>query len=78
MIMVLTVVSAGLSAVNPSGTLPIVHITTNTGQPVTDRDNYVTGTIYIDNCAAGQTLGTAASPKTMSIRGRGNCTWAGF
>ena len=78
MIVVLTVVSAGLSAVNPSGTLPIVHITTNTGQPVTDRDNYVTGTIYIDNCAAGQTLGTAASPKTMSIRGRGNYTWTGF
>lgn len=78
MIVVFTVVSAGLSAVNPSGTLPIVHITTNTGQPVTDRDNYVTGTIYIDNCAAGQTLGTAASPKTMSIRGRGNYTWTGF
>lgn len=75
---ILMVASAGIWAVNPSGTLPIVHITTTSGMPVTDRDNYVTGTIYIDNCAANQTLGTAASPKSMSIRGRGNYTWTGF
>lgn len=77
-VMVLMVVSAGVWAVNPSGTLPIVHITTANGQPITDRDNYMAGTIYIDNCAADKALGTAAAPKPMGIRGRGNHTWRSF
>ena len=63
---------------DPSGTLPIVHLTTTSGQPVTDRDNYVTGTIYIDNCAADLALGSASAPKPMGIRGRGNHTWKSF
>lgn len=66
-------------AVNPTGTLPIVHVYTVSGLPVTDKENYVAGKIYIDNVGAGQSpLGTAAVPLDMEIRGRGNWTWLGF
>ena len=66
-------------AVNPTGTLPIVHVYTVSGLPVTDKENYVAGKIYIDNVGTGQSpLGTAAVPLDMEIRGRGNWTWLGF
>ena len=78
-VVALLCMSATIWAVDPSGTLPIVHITTATGQPVTDRDNYVQGTMYIDNTSsAADAFGSAELPKQMQIRGRGNYTWKGF
>ena len=78
-VVALLCMSATMWAVDPSGTLPIVHITTATGQPVTDRDNYVQGTMYIDNTSsAADAFGSAELPKQMQIRGRGNYTWKGF
>ena len=63
---------------DPSGTLPIVHITTENGAQI-ERENYVNGTIYIDNTASpNEEFGTQAMPKAMEIRGRGNYTWKGF
>lgn len=66
--------------VSPSGTLPIVYVTTANGAPVTDKENYISGTIFIDNkgVAPQDTVGTAQSPAPMQIRGRGNWTWTGF
>ena len=77
-ILILLATSAVMFA-NPSGTLPIVNITTATGQPVTDRENYVEATMYIVNTAnPSEALGSVASPVPMKIRGRGNYTWKGF
>ncbi len=66
-------------ALNPSGTLPVVYVNTF-GQPITDKETYINGTIYIDNLGLAEydTLGTAANPRTMQIHGRGNWTWTGF
>ena len=78
LVLLLMSCSLALSAVNPSGTLPIIHITTENGGQIT-RDDYINGTMYIDNTASVQDeFGTAALPKEMKIRGRGNYTWKGF
>lgn len=78
-IVVVCLLSAGIQAVNPSGTLPIVYMTTNSGQPITDKENYVPGTVYIDLLNTGYAaLGTSTAPLTAQLKGRGNWTWSGF
>lgn len=63
----------------PSGTLPIIYISTANFQPVTDRENYVEGSMYIVNDADPTlSMGSVSSPVAMKIRGRGNYTWLGF
>lgn len=51
--------------------LPIVHITTCTGNEVASKEEYIDGTIAISNCDEQY----AFEPMDMEIRGRGNHTW---
>ncbi len=66
---------------NPSsGTLPVMYLNTNSGLEITDDENYVPATVYID--ATGipgyESLGTKDAPLVAQTKGRGNYTWTGF
>ncbi|MBQ2541416.1 MAG: CotH kinase family protein [Paludibacteraceae bacterium] len=62
---------------NVSGTLPVVYITTSA--PVTSKETYVTGSLYIDPLSTGATpLGSESAPVAANFKGRGNWTWTGF
>ena len=76
---ILCLMSAGMIATNPTGTLPVVYMNTTSGQAITDKENYVPGTVYIDPLNTGYAaLGTSAAPITGQFKGRGNWTWTGF
>ena len=61
-----------------SGTLPVLFI--NTEQAVTSKETYVAGTCYIDalGLAGYESLGSADSPLSLQVKGRGNYTWTSF
>lgn len=63
-----------------SETLPVMFINTTNNVPITSKEEYVTGTYYIDNLGLdGYTsIGTSEEPLTLQIKGRGNYTWVGF
>lgn len=67
-------------AVQPSGTLPVLYITTENNAPVTSKDDYINATYYLDAKGINgyQNIGTATTPLTMEIKGRGNYSWTGF
>ena len=67
-------------AVNPSGTLPVLYITTENNTPVTSKDYYLNASYYLDakGIAGYDNIGSAAAPLTMEIKGRGNYSWTGF
>ncbi len=67
-------------AVSPSGTLPVMYITTENNTPVTSKDTYLNATYYLDaqGIAGYENIGSAAAPLTMEIKGRGNYSWTGF
>ena len=71
---------ASAFAINPSGTLPVLYITTENNTPVTSKDDYLNATYYLD--AKGITeytnIGSASAPLNMEIKGRGNYSWTGF
>lgn len=63
-----------------SNTLPIVHVNTQEGQPITDKENYINASFRIEipqDCGqfAGWELGTVDEPLEIGIRGRGNSSW---
>ena len=77
----LGIISALLSfAAEPSGTLPVLYITTENNTPVTSKDYYLNATYYLDaKGIAGYTnIGNTTAPLTMEIKGRGNYSWTGF
>ena len=60
-----------------TGTLPVVYLTTEA--PIVDKENYITGSLYIDPLSTGyKALGSAEAPITGLFKGRGNWTWNGF
>lgn len=67
-------------AVQPSGTLPVLHIDTENHQDITSKENYLAGTYWLEtNDAPGvEAIGSEQSPLPLQIRGRGNYTWTGF
>lgn len=67
-------------AVNPSGTLPVMYITTENQTPVTSKDYYLNATYYLDakGIAGYDNIGSASAPLNMEIKGRGNYSWSGF
>lgn len=67
--------SVTVSAYAPSGTLPVMSITTENGQPVIDKENYITATYSIDPMGFDD---IDALSGTLQIRGRGNYTWTEF
>ena len=72
----LMVLSAALSAVavDPSGSLPVMYITTENGTPVTSKDDEVKASCYVDpkGQTVSGTIGSADAPLTMTIASRGN------
>ena len=67
-------------AVNPSGTLPVMYITTENNTPVTSKDYYLNATYYLDakGIADYENIGSESAPLNMEIKGRGNYSWTGF
>ena len=67
-------------AANPSGTLPVLYITTENNTPITSKDDYLNASYYLDakGIAGYDNIGSAAAPLTMEIKGRGNYSWTGF
>ena len=64
-------------AVSPSGTLPVMYITTKNKQAV-DRYNYADATLYVTGHGQYAALGDVNNQIPLTIRGRGNWTWDGF
>lgn len=68
-----------LKAVEPSGTLPVVYITTQNSAEITSTENYINATFYIDAKSSGYTsVGSASSQSAMKIRGRGQASWTNY
>ncbi|MBQ9669137.1 MAG: CotH kinase family protein [Prevotella sp.] len=77
---ILAMVAGWAMAAGYSGTLPVMFITTDGGQAITSKTDYINATFYIDalgldNC---EPVGSKAEPVSMRIRGRGNVTWTGL
>ena len=68
------------NAVTPSGSLPVLYITTENHTPITSKEDYLDATYYLDNkgLSGYESIGSAAAPLTMEIKGRGNYSWTGF
>ena len=66
-----------VTAFQPSGTLPVLHIDTEGYVAVTSKDEYVRGTYWLDPCDLPdvQALGSEAKPLALQIKGRGNWSW---
>ena len=62
-----------------SGTLPVVYLNTTDNAPITSKEEYLTGSLYIDPLNTGyEALGSADAPIAGQFKGRGNWTWNGF
>jgi len=62
-----------------SGTLPVIYINTQNGQPINDTETQIPATVYIDSVLAEYpSLGSQEAPLPATIKGRGNWTWTGF
>lgn len=63
--------------VAPSETLPIIHINTQDSVTIADKENYIDGIFWLDNCGIEgyESMGSASNPLTIQIKGRGNWTW---
>ena len=68
------------NAVSPSGTLPVMYITTENNKPITSKEDYLNATYYLDakGVAGYENIGSATAPLNMEIKGRGNYSWTGF
>lgn len=68
-----------LKAVEPSGTLPVIYITTQNNAEITSTENYINATFYIDAKSSGYaSLGSATSQTATKIRGRGQASWTDY
>lgn len=71
--------SLSVSAVSPSGSLPVLHIETENHQAITDKETYMQATYWLDPLNTGvEAIGSQQSPLPLQIKGRGNWTWSGF
>ena len=68
-----------LWAASPTGTLPVVYITTQNNATINSKETYIPGSLYIDPRSTGMpALGSSVSPISAQFKGRGNWTWNGF
>lgn len=66
-------------ATEPSGSLPVIYITTENNAEITDTENYISATFYIDAMSSGYaSTGTETSQVALKIRGRGNTSWLNY
>ena len=77
---ILASIICSLYAVSPSGTLPVLYIQTENNQKIESKEVYVNATYYLDNkgLSGYESIGSAAAPLAMEIKGRGNYSWTGF
>lgn len=63
--------------VEPSRTVPLIYINTQNGVTIADKENYIDGTFWLDNCGIEgyDSMGSASDPLSIQIKGRGNYTW---
>ena len=62
-----------------SGTLPVMYIETQNHASITSKEDYISGTVYINALNTGyDDFASPSSPLSMQIKGRGNWTWNGF
>ncbi len=73
----LLAVTTTLSALSPSGTLPVMYITTKNSQDVS-RDQAIDATLYVTASGNYAALGSPTSQIPLTIKGRGNWTWTAF
>ena len=80
LLLTITLVTAfAIKAVEPSGTLPVVYITTQNNTEITSTENYINATFYIDaKSSEYASLGSATSQTAMKIRGRGQASWTDY
>ena len=78
--LILASVVCSLYAASPSGTLPVLYIQTENNQKIESKEVYVNATYYLDNkgLSGYESIGSAAAPLDMEIKGRGNYSWTGF
>lgn len=68
-----------IKAIEPSGTLPAIYITTENSAEITSTETYSEATFYIDAKSSGYaSTGTETSQVAMKIRGRGNSSWTNY
>lgn len=60
-----------------SGTIPVLHISTEGNQPVTSKTVYLSAGYWLDplNAEGVEALGSEDEPLAMEIRGRGHSSW---
>ena len=75
--LLLAICASGALAVSPSGTLPVMYITTKNTQSVS-RDNAIDATLYVVGYGDYPALGDVDNQIPLTIKGRGNWTWSGF
>ncbi|MBR3766567.1 MAG: CotH kinase family protein [Muribaculaceae bacterium] len=79
LLFVAIIVTFAVKAVEPSGTLPVVYITTQNNAEITSTENYINATFYIDGKSSGYaSFGSATSQTAMKIRGRGQASWTDY
>ena len=63
-----------------SQTLPLLHIDTENGASIVDKETYLTATYYLESMGVEgvKDIGSAEAPLTTQIKGRGNYSWVGF
>jgi len=62
---------------SPSGTLPVLHVNTTGYRDITSKERYQEASWWLDagTGSAYASVGSAAQPLGMRIRGRGHSTW---
>ncbi len=63
--------------IQPSLTVPLIHINTQDGVTIADKENYIDATFWLDNCGIEgyESMGSEEEPLSIEIKGRGNYTW---
>ena len=63
-----------------SGTLPVLFINTENSEPVVEKEKYLNATYYLDPMGFEdvKAIGSADTPLSLQIKGRGNYSWTGF
>ncbi|MDE5660162.1 MAG: CotH kinase family protein [Muribaculaceae bacterium] len=77
---VLLVAAQALLAVEPTMTIPVLYIETENHKPVDSKEAYVEAKAWIDASMTDdyESLGSAAEPLLLGIRGRGNASWISY
>ena len=56
-----------------SGTLPVIYLNTQDSVPILNKDQYIAGSLWIDD--ETMPLGTGSDLLPIEVKGRGNWTW---